>query len=87
MPVQADPRLTEQHAPGLPEARHRTDGQDGDERKEQQTRAAVQVTIREILDDLPEEFDADLYRQKCEAVYVHVYDSYWDDGHSVYTRN
>jgi ParB-like chromosome segregation protein Spo0J len=22
--------------------------------------------------------------QKCDAVYQHVFDSYWDDGHSVY---
>ena len=58
-----------------------------DWRKEQRTRAAVKVAIREILDDLPEEFDADLYGQKCEAVYVHVFDSYWDDGRSVYSRN
>jgi hypothetical protein len=24
--------------------------------------------------------------QKCDAVYQHVLDSYWDDGHSVYDR-
>jgi hypothetical protein len=24
--------------------------------------------------------------QKCDVVYQHVFDSYWDDGHSVYDR-
>jgi hypothetical protein len=23
-------------------------------------------------------------RQKCDAVYQHVFDAYWDDGHCVY---
>jgi hypothetical protein len=27
---------------------------------------------------------AQLYAQKCDAVYQHVFDSYWDDGRSVY---
>ena len=25
-----------------------------------------------------------LYREKCDAVYSHIFDSYWDDGHSTY---
>ena len=58
-----------------------------DWRKEQQTRAAVQVAIRDTLDGLPPGYDAGLYGEKCEAVYLHVFDSYWDDGRSVYTRN
>ena len=35
---------------------------------------------------LPEKFTRQLYAQKCEAVYQHVFDSYWDDGHSVYDK-
>lgn len=57
-----------------------------DWRKEQATRASVRVTIEETLDRLPEKFDRQLYAQKCSAVYQHVFDSYWDDGHSVYDR-
>ena len=38
-----------------------------------------------MLDELPEKFDVDLYREKCEVVYLHVFDSYWDDGHSVHS--
>lgn len=57
-----------------------------DWRKEQQTRAAVQVAVREALDELPQKYDPDLYLQKCEVVYLHVFDSYWDDGRSIYTE-
>ena len=55
-----------------------------DWRKEQQTRAAVRVAVEETLDRLPEVFTRQLYAQKCDAVYQHVFDSYWDDGQSVY---
>jgi type I restriction enzyme R subunit len=57
-----------------------------DWRKEQQTRAAVRVTVETTLDQLPDKFTRPLYAQKCDAVYQHVFDSYWDDGHSVYDR-
>ena len=56
-----------------------------DWRKEQATRASVRVTVEEILDRLPEAFTQPIYAQKCDVVYQHVFDSYWDDGRSVYT--
>jgi type I restriction enzyme R subunit len=55
-----------------------------DWRKEQRSRAAVRLAVETKLDELPDKFDTDLYREKCDAVYQHVYDSYWDDGHSIY---
>ncbi len=55
-----------------------------DWRKQQATRAAVRVAVEETLDRLPEKFTRQIYAQKCDAVYQHVFDSYWDDGHSVY---
>jgi type I restriction enzyme R subunit len=55
-----------------------------DWRKQQATRAAVRVAVEETLDQLPEAFTRQIYAQKCDAVYQHVFDSYWDDGHSVY---
>jgi type I restriction enzyme, R subunit len=55
-----------------------------DWRKQQATRAAVRVVIEETLDRLPEAYTRQIYAQKCDAVYQHVFDSYWDDGHSVY---
>ncbi len=55
-----------------------------DWRKQQATRAAVRVAIEETLDRLPEAYTRQIYAQKCDTVYQHVFDSYWDDGHSVY---
>jgi type I restriction enzyme, R subunit len=55
-----------------------------DWRKQQATRAAVRVAVEETLDRLPEAFTRQIYAQKCDAVYQHVFDSYWDDGRSVY---
>jgi type I restriction enzyme, R subunit len=55
-------------------------------RQEQQTRAGVRVAVEETLDRLPEKFTRQIYAQKCDAVYQHVFESYFDDGHSVYDR-
>ncbi|PZR99265.1 MAG: DEAD/DEAH box helicase, partial [Chloroflexi bacterium] len=55
-----------------------------DWRKEQRSRASVRLTVEEKLDELPERFTRQLYAQKCDVVYQHVFDSYWDDGRSVY---
>lgn len=55
-----------------------------DWRKQQSTRAGVRVAVEETLDQLPEAFTRQIYAQKCDAVYQHVFDSYWDDGQSVY---
>jgi type I restriction enzyme, R subunit len=55
-----------------------------DWRKEQRARAGVRLAVEEQLDKLPEKFTTDLYERKCDAVYQHVFDSYWDDGRSVY---
>jgi type I restriction enzyme R subunit len=57
-----------------------------DWRKEQSTRAAVRVSVEETLDRLPEKYTRQIYAQKCDIIYQHVFDSYWDDGHSVYDR-
>jgi type I restriction enzyme R subunit len=57
-----------------------------DWRKEQRTRAAVRVSVEETLDRLPEKYTRQIYAQKCDAVYHHVFESYFDDGHSVYDR-
>jgi type I restriction enzyme R subunit len=55
-----------------------------DWRKQQQSRAAVRLTIEKTLDQLPEMFDKTLYEQKCDLVYQHVYESYYGVGESVY---
>jgi len=56
-----------------------------DWRKHQQPRAAVRVTIEEILGEgLPQCYTQELYEQKCDLVYQHIYDSYFGSGQSVY---
>lgn len=51
-----------------------------DWRKRQQSRAAVRLTIEEALDKLPERYTPVLYRRKCDAVYQHVFESYYGEG-------
>jgi len=58
-----------------------------DWRKRQQARAAVQLCIEEYLDRLPPTYTADLYHQKCEVTYQHVFDSYSGSGRSVYASS
>ncbi|MEB0003945.1 type I restriction endonuclease subunit R [Cryobacterium sp. RTC2.1] len=56
-----------------------------DWRKRQQSRAAVRVEVESQLDRiLPRSFSVDLYKKKCDAVYQHIFESYFDDGSSVY---
>src|SRR5439155_1029291 len=56
-----------------------------DWRKRQESRAQVLVTIEKTLDKgLPEKFTRELYKQKCDVVYQHFYDSYFGEGRSVY---
>lgn len=51
-----------------------------DWRKQQNTRAAVHVAIFDALEQLPETYTKDLYDQKCEVVYQHVYEAYTRAG-------
>ena len=53
-----------------------------DWRKKQQSRATVKLSIEECLDHLPRE--ADDRKMVCQAIYQHVYDSYFGEGTSVY---
>ncbi|MEK7846539.1 MAG: type I restriction enzyme endonuclease domain-containing protein, partial [Nitrospinota bacterium] len=56
-----------------------------DWRKRQQTRADVLLTIRTILDkELPRSYAPDLFQQKCDFLYQHIYDSYYGAGKGIY---
>jgi type I restriction enzyme R subunit len=55
-----------------------------DWRKTQATRAAVRVVVEDKLDELPEVFTREIYSQKCNAVYQHIFESYYGEGRSVY---
>ncbi|MDZ4688645.1 MAG: DUF3387 domain-containing protein [Planctomycetaceae bacterium] len=58
-----------------------------DWRKKQRARADVYSTVKTILDDLPRAFTPELYQQKCDTVYQHVYDSYPGEGVSIYAAS
>ena len=51
---------------------------------QQQSRAAVYTTVKNVLDELPRAYTPELYQQKCDSVYQHVYDSYQGEGTSIY---
>lgn len=55
-----------------------------DWRKQQQARASVRLTIELALERLPEIYTDEMYSQKCEVVYQHVYDSYYGVGDSIF---
>jgi type I restriction enzyme, R subunit len=55
-----------------------------DWRKKHQSRAAVYTTVKNVLDDLPRANTPELYQQKCDSFYQHVYDSYQGEGKSIY---
>ena len=56
-----------------------------DWRKKQQARASVQITIRNVLNQLPtKKFSPSFLRARVNAVYQHVYDSYYGAERSVY---
>jgi type I restriction enzyme R subunit len=55
-----------------------------DWRKQARRRAAVRTTIIDVLEALPEVYTDDLFVEKCDRVYEHVYESYYGDGASKY---
>ncbi|BAY61192.1 type I site-specific deoxyribonuclease HsdR [Calothrix brevissima NIES-22] len=54
-----------------------------DWKKRQQTRASVEVAIKDSLDRLPQSYSAEIYEQKCQEVYQHIYENYSGQG-SIY---
>lgn len=57
-----------------------------DWRNKQQTNADVIITIKECLDKcLPRSYTPEIYQERCNAVYQHIYESYYGDGKSLYS--
>lgn len=57
-----------------------------DWRKRQQSRAKVRLTVEQLLADrLPEKYTRQIFADKCNLVYQHIYDSYYGENRSVYT--
>lgn len=57
-----------------------------DWRKRQQARASVRVAVLDELDRLPPAYTNEMYENKAELIYQHVYDSYQGQGKSVYAE-
>lgn len=55
-----------------------------DWRKSQRARAAVRAAIKDALDVLPEAYTPEQYEKAVDAVYEHVFESYWGEGKSKY---
>lgn len=56
-----------------------------DWRKRQQSRAEVRVAIEKTLDhELPPVYSTQLFQTKCDAIYQHVFESYYGAGRSIY---
>ena len=56
-----------------------------DWKRRQQTRSAVRVAVGTVLDEeLPEVYGPQLFDQKVEAIFDHIYASYFNNGGSVY---
>jgi type I restriction enzyme R subunit len=58
-----------------------------DWRKKQRARADVYSTVKSVLDDLPRIFTPELYAEKCDIIYQHVYDCYPGESVSIYTAS
>jgi type I restriction enzyme, R subunit len=58
-----------------------------DWRKREMTRAAVRQTIEIKLDELPMVYSKDIYDQKCDSIYQHVFEAYWGQQESVYAKH
>jgi type I restriction enzyme, R subunit len=57
-----------------------------DWKKRQTTRASVRFTVETVLDHLPRVYTPQIYEQKCEQVYHHVFDSYADSRTGLYAN-
>jgi type I restriction enzyme, R subunit len=57
-----------------------------DWRKTQRARAAVTALLRDELDELPEAYGPEVHERVVQAIYNHVYESYWGEGKSKYSE-
>ena len=54
-------------------------------RQKAAARAQLRLTIEDVLDTrLPRVYSPELYQRKCSAIFEHVYESYADQGDSIY---
>ena len=58
-----------------------------DWKKKEESKAALRVAIRQVLDDaLPDAYERQIFDEKRQAIYEHIYASFGNDGESVYDQ-
>jgi len=56
-------------------------------RQKSSARSQLKITIEDVLDSgLPRKFTPELYKQKCSALFEHMYEKYPERGVGVYAR-
>jgi len=80
-----DPRLTDEQrgeVKGIARKpmEHITDRLVLDWRRKAETREAARVLVRDVLDELPDAYDRATWQRKADAVFNHIFASYYDDG-------
>jgi type I restriction enzyme R subunit len=46
----------------------------------------VTLSIEDILDKLPRAYTPELYQQKCDIIYQHVFESYFGPAQNIYAQ-
>ena len=88
-----DPELTDERADEVKERRAQADGRTSqdrlvlDWRRKAETREAARVLVKDVLDELPDAYDPEIWERKTEIVFNHIFASYYDDGSSVYEED
>lgn len=57
-----------------------------DWRRKAETREAARGIVKDVLDELPEAYDEEIWNRKAGIVFDHIFASFYDDGGSVYER-
>lgn len=83
-PVLTDEQLDQVRKIARKLMEHITDRLVLDWRKKAETREAARVLVKDVLDELPDVYDPEMWERKTDAVFNHIFASYYDDGHSVY---
>jgi type I restriction enzyme R subunit len=84
-----DPELTEAQRDEVKRVAHKLMAHIEDRlvldwRRKVETREAARGFIKDILDELPDPYDQEIWERKADLVFNHIFASYYDDGHSVY---
>jgi type I restriction enzyme, R subunit len=85
-PVLTEEQRTEAKAVARKLMEHITEWLVLDWRKKAETREAARVLVKDVLDELPDAYDPETWQRKTDAVFNHIFASYYD-GHSVYDED